>query len=361
VKLALLTKYGDLAASTRQRFEQYQPFLEDAGFQVIKYPLFNNVYLKNFYESGRRDFNHVLVGYLNRLKWLITKPDVDLIWLHCELFPYLPSVFEKIVTLPGKPIVFDYDDAIFHNYDINPKWYVRKLLGKKLHQTIRTAKIAFCGNKYLADYANQSCSRIKIIPTVVNTDLLYPKVNKKGDNSSVNIGWIGSPSTWNYFEKKLQIFERVALKENGNLLVMGSSKNFINTNSILNLVEWSKDGEVPFLQSLDIGVMPLDNTPWERGKCGYKIIQYMACGVPVVASPVGVNKDIIDHGVDGFLVNTDQEWYAAIKKLANDPYLRQQMGCAGRKKIENKYSLKVWGPQVSNILQNILKYYNTEK
>ena len=355
MKIALLTKYGDLAASTRQRFAQYQPFLEDAGFRLTKYPLLSNAYLKKFYDSGKRDFTRVLAGYLSRLMWLISKPDVDLIWLHCELFPYLPGPFEKIVTLPRKPIIFDYDDAIFHNYDINPKWYVRKFFGKKLHNTIRAAKIAFCGNKYLADYASQSCSRIEIIPTVVNTDLLFPKVNKKEKNISVNIGWIGSPTTWNYFEKKLSIINRLALCENINLLAMGASKNFINTNQLLKLVEWSIDGEINFLQSLDIGVMPLNDTAWEKGKCGYKIIQYMACGIPVVASSVGANKDIIDHGVDGFLVNTDEEWHAAIKKLINDPYLRQQMGYAGRKKIERKYSLKVWGPKISEILQNILK------
>ena len=119
MKIALLTRYDDLAASTRQRFDQYKPFLVNEGFEVIKYPLFNNSYLKKFYDTGKRDFGQVLAGYLSRLKWLMSKPDIDLIWLHCELFPYLPGLFEKLAALPGKPIIFDYDDAIFHNYDIN--------------------------------------------------------------------------------------------------------------------------------------------------------------------------------------------------------------------------------------------------
>ena len=101
--------------------------------------------------------------------------------------------------------------------------------------------------------------------------------------------------------------------------------------------------------------MPLDNSPWARGKCGYKLIQYMACGLPVVASPVGVNKDIIDHGINGFLVETDEEWYATIKRLMNDQDLRHQMGYAGREKVKNQYSLKVWGPRVSGIAKSILE------
>ena len=355
MKVALLTKYGDLAASTRQRFEQYQPFLEDAGFEVMKYPLFNNTYLKKFYDSGKRDFGQVLIGYLRRLKWLMSKPDVDLIWLHCELFPYLPGLFEKIATLPGKPIIFDYDDAIFHNYDVNSKWYVRKLFGQKLHHTIGAAKIAFCGNDYLANYARPLCSRIEIVPTVVNTDVLYPKVIEKHKDSPINIGWIGSPSTWHYFEKKLPMMKHLASIENGNLFAMGANKNITNTHSLLNFVKWSEAGEVPFLQSLDIGVMPLNNSPWAKGKCGYKLIQYMACGLPVVASPVGVNKDIVDHGINGFLVETDEEWYNAIKRLMNNQDLRHKMGYAGREKIKSQYSLKVWGPRVSRILQSVLE------
>ena len=353
MKVALLTKYGDLAASTRQRFDQYQPFLKEAGFEVLKYPLFNNNYLKEFYDTGNKNFIQVFTAYFKRLKWLISKPDIDLIWLHYELFPYLPGVFEKLISLPGKPIVFDYDDAFFFNYDSNPKWYVRKFLGQKLHYTIGAAKIAFCGNVYLANYARKSCSEIKIVPTVVNTDLLCPNTKKKKKGNSINIGWIGSPTTWNYFEKILPVMKQVALTEDVSLLAMGASHNYVNTHSILNLFKWSKKEEVPFLQSLDIGVMPLNNTPWEKGKCGYKIIQYMACGIPVVASSVGANKDIIDHGVDGFLVKTHEEWRTFIKELINNKNLRQKMGNAGRKKIESKYSLKVWGPQVSEILKNI--------
>jgi glycosyltransferase involved in cell wall biosynthesis len=122
---------------------------------------------------------------------------------------------------------------------------------------------------------------------------------------------------------------------------------------LLDLVEWSEAAEVPFLQAVDIGIMPLSDTPWARGKCGYKLIQYMACGLPVVASPVGVNAEIVEHGVNGFLATTEAEWSEALATLLRDPALRQRMGAAGRRKVEEHYSLQVWGPRVAALLLDV--------
>ena len=153
MKVALLTKYDDLAASTRLRFSQYKPYLKNKGIEMVYQPLLENSYLQNLYRNGKRDSSKILLSYLRRLKWLISKPDIDLIWLHCELFPYLPGFIEKLIKLPKKPIVFDYDDAIFHNYNLNPNKKIRMFLGKKLHATIGSASMSFCGNSYLAEYA----------------------------------------------------------------------------------------------------------------------------------------------------------------------------------------------------------------
>jgi hypothetical protein len=116
---------------------------------------------------------------------------------------------------------------------------------------------------------------------------------------------------------------------------------------------WSEDSEVAMIQSMDIGIMPLTDSPWARGKCGYKLIQYMACGLPVVASPVGVNADIVEHGVNGFLATTEDEWRQALTTLLRDPDLRRRMGAAGRRKVETDYSLQVWGPRVAAIFHEI--------
>lgn len=181
MKVAILTKYGNLAASARQRFYQYQPYLEKEGFQLIKKPLFDDDYLNNLYKKNKRNILQISKCYFNRIIYLLSKPNVDLIWLHCELLPYLPSIFERLITLTKKPIIFDFDDAIFHNYDLSPKYIVKKFLGSKLHTTINQSRIAFCGNEYLARYARPLCQNVKIVPTIVDSDKLYPisKIKKK--------------------------------------------------------------------------------------------------------------------------------------------------------------------------------------
>ena len=357
MKIALLTKYGDMAASTRQRFLQYQPFLLAGGIETVPRALLDNAYLRKIYSEGRQNRAHVASRYMSRLNWLRSNPDVDAIWLHCEAFPFLPSLAERFINLPGKPIIFDFDDAIFHNYDLHTNRLVRFALGQKLKTTISQANIAFCGNAYLADYARALCSQIEIVPTVVDTSIYCPMPEGQPKNAKVNIGWIGTPSTWTqYMHCMLPIFTEMAAKEHARLAVMGADCN-AQPHPLLDFLDWTADGEVPFLQNVDIGVMPLTDTPWARGKCGYKLIQYMACGLPVVASPVGVNRDIVEHGVNGFLAETDAEWAAALNTLLGDADLRRRMGAAGREKIEREYSLQIYGPKVANLLLEFLNFH----
>lgn len=356
MKIAQLTKYGSLAASARQRFYQYQPFLEDEGFNIFKQPLFNNEYLQNFYSTNNRDIFRIAKCYLDRIQYLLSKPDVDLIWLHCELLPYLPSLFEKIVKLPKKPIIYDFDDAIFHNYDLNPKWYVKKILGSKLHTSINAAKIAFCGNEYLANYARPLCSNIKIVPTTVNSDILRPISDTDSIKKPMKIGWIGTPTTYKqYIHSKIPLLKSFTELNNCKISIMGSGESRGQFHQSIEFLDWSESKEVQFIQSLDIGIMPLDNSPWSNGKSGYKIIQYMSCGIPVVASPVGVNKKIIENGISGFLAETDEDWHESINILLNNQNLRQRMGASGRIKVEKEYSLKVWGPKISKIIREVLE------
>ena len=353
MKIALLTKYGELAASTRQRFMQYRPFLEEKGFELVHRPLLIDTYLQRLYVSKRRKSSHVAARYLDRLRWVLSSPDVDLIWLHCELFPYLPGPLERLSGWPGKPVVLDFDDAIFHNYDQHPKRPIRRFLGQKLHTTIGAAEMAFCGNNYLAEYARPLRSRIEIVPTIVDTEVFRPSPDKRLVDFSKRIGWIGTPSTWNeYLLGMLPMLNQIAASNGGQIAVMGADCK-AEPHPHLDLVKWSEEGEVPFLQTLDVGIMPLPDTPWARGKCGYKLIQYMACGLPVVASPVGVNKEIVEHGVNGFLAESDDEWRSAIETLLSDADLRRRMGAAGRKKVEDSYSLQVWGPRVAQMLRRV--------
>lgn len=349
MKVAQLTKYGKLAASTRQRFDQYGPYLRSAGFTIETHPLLDDFYLERLYSGKSAGLGYLISRYARRLQWLLTTRDVDLLWVHCELFPFLPGFFELSVKKPGVPIVFDYDDAIFHNYDLHKNFLIRKFLGRKLGATISSSRTSFCGNRYLADYAGRFCSSVSIVPTVVDTRT-YSATSREYDSGARTIGWIGTSSTWKeYMQPMMPMLAEIAAEASGRIMAVGAGSD-ASAHPLLDNLPWAESTEVSDIQKMDVGVMPLEDTPWARGKCGYKLIQYMACGLPVVASPVGVNAEIVEHGVNGFLAQTQDEWRAALGALLRDPDLRRRMGSAGRRKIEAEYSLKVWGPRVARLI-----------
>ncbi len=362
MKIALLTKYGDLAASTRQRFKQFRPHLQDVGFEIEHLPLLDDDYLRELYASGRRNRVYLAARYFQRIRWLIRRQDVSVIWLHCELFPYLPGLFEMLARWPGKPVVFDFDDAIFHNYDLHPNPFIRRILAHKLRTTIRGSELALCGNAYLADYARPFCNRVEIVPTVLDTQIYgFRPAGRRPVNTSfevrhdfaTHIGWIGTPSTWTqYMLPMMPLLSDVAAQNRARIVTVGAGSTAA-LDPFFDHLAWTEDTEVARIQDADIGIMPLTETPWARGKCGYKLIQYMACGIPVVASPVGVNADIVEHGVNGFLASTEAEWRTALTMLARDPALRRRMGIEGRRKVEQHYSLQVWGPHVAALLREV--------
>lgn len=350
--VALLTKYGSLAASTRQRFLQYRPYFAAEGFAFEEQPLLDDSYLERLYREGVKNPRHVAARYFQRLLWLIRGCKSDVVWLHCELFPYLPGFLERLIRLSGKPIVFDYDDAIFHNYDMHPSAMVRALLSGKLQKTIAAADLTLAGNAYLADYSRLECKHVEIVPTVVDIYQYRPSAVRRSA-SLPRIGWIGTPSTWNdYMVPMLPLLSGIAEESGARISAVGAADNDYSS---VDVIRWSEETEIVSIQAMDIGIMPLTDTPWARGKCGYKLIQYMACGLPVVASPVGVNSEIVEHGVNGFLASSAEEWASALQMLIKDPELRHSMGQAGRKKVERDYSLQVHGPRVARLLADLAK------
>jgi hypothetical protein len=348
-RLLVLSKYSRLGASSRLRTLQYRRWLEGAGFALEYSALFDNRYLQRLY-SGEKTHADLIGYYRKRFSKLRQRPRPGLIWVEYELLPWLPWMFERALLPASVPIVTDYDDAVFHRYDRHQFAPVRWLLGRKIDRVMKHSQLVTAGNAYLADRARKAgAAHVEIVPTVV--DLSHYSVRSESlSTPSVRVGWIGTPNTWHAFGKTLytQISDTLTAHD-ARFCAVGARLEAQSVGS-LEIIAWSEDTEVNAIQSMDIGVMPLPDTPWARGKCGYKLIQYMACGLPVVASPVGVNKEIVEHGVNGFLAESHTEWRTAIEALISDPDLRLRMGAAGRKKVENEYSLQVWGPRVANML-----------
>ena len=353
MKIAVLSKYGAEAATTRQRFLQYQPVLQAAGIELELHPLLDDDYLRRLY-AGRRTMSvSLFVRYLKRLRWLLTAKNIDAVWLQYELFPYLPGIFERLLGRVGKPVIFDFDDATFHTYDLHRSSAIRFVLKNKIRCALSGSTLAFCGNQYLEDYATPYTETV-VVPTVVDTTLLQPLAEPNISSATLRVGWIGTPSTWEQYMVPMEpVFAELLKNHRLELHVMGAcgaSSTLPNTH----FHAWSEDAELPFLQSLDIGVMPLTDTPWARGKCGFKLIQYMACGVPVIASPVGVNDNIVEHDQNGFLARDHNDWMSAFGALIANAALRKRLGAASRLKAERDYSLGTWGPRVLSRLQRAI-------
>jgi glycosyltransferase involved in cell wall biosynthesis len=344
MKILALMKYDDLAASTRQRLLQYQCYFLAVGIEVRCAPLLSNEYLNDTFQGCKPRMSLVIKSYFKRLSILTAGESFDAIWVHCESFPFLFGFLERLVFLRGKPVIYDFDDAIFHQYDLNRNWIVRTFLGKKLQALLRGSALAICGNRYLQEYAAQYCKWTEIVPTVVDTNVFIPKAYEVLSEHLI-IGWIGSPSTWQYVLPLVETLSKLGQEFDVDIRIVGAGQN---AKSIphFEFVDWIEESEVEEIQNMDIGIMPLPDEPWARGKCGYKLIQYMACGVAVVASPVGVNSVIVEDGFNGVLASTPAEWEAALRKLLSDHALRTQMGIRGRQKVETEFSLKIHGPRL---------------
>jgi glycosyltransferase involved in cell wall biosynthesis len=349
MRILLLSRYGNLGASSRVRFYQYVSYLESQGTEIEIAPLLNDDYIRNLYAGRRASFLSVLSAYASRIRQLTRSRSFDLLWIEKELFPWLPALAESLLSRLDIPYVVDYDDAVFHRYDMHPNLLIRALLGKNIAAVMRRAAVVVAGNDYLAGYARQAgARRVEVLPSVV--DIERYTVREK-ESTNFRIGWIGSPVTAPFVGLIRLALEDVSREVDAHLVLIGAGAQDPLPGMKKEMLPWEADSEVRNIQSFDVGIMPLPDAPFERGKCGYKLIQYMACGLPVIASPVGANTRIVDPGRTGFLSSSTREWTDALIALSKDPVLRSRLGRAGRQKVEQEYSLQVAAPRLLDILK----------
>jgi glycosyltransferase involved in cell wall biosynthesis len=352
MKVLLLSRYGPLGASSRLRSYQYLPHLAAAGIEVTVAPLLGDDYVAALYGGGSRR-GPALRGYLGRLSSLFGARHYDAIWVEYEALPWLPALFELALLPRGVPLLADYDDAVFHRYDRHRLGLVRALLGRKIDAVMARAAVVTAGNDYLAERARSAgAKRVELLPTVVDVGR-YGVVPPRGAGP-LTIGWIGSPATAGYLRQLLPALAPLAAAHGARLLAVGANPQQL-AGLPVEVRPWTEAGEVAAIQEFDIGIMPLPDGPFERGKCGYKLIQYMACGKPVVASPVGVNQVIVRPGENGFLAAADAQWQEDLAALLQDAALRARLGAAGRATVEQGYSLQGAAPRLAALLRDIAR------
>ena len=344
----------DRSPGQRFRFEQYIGTLEAAGWTCVHSHLVSAEDDRILYSKG---------NYLEKARFVrrchrIRKADVarmddhDVIFIYREALMTRSIRYERLFRTSRAKLIFDFDDSVWlpNVSDANRRWAWLKDAGKT-SKLIGLCDLVFAGNAYLADYARQYNPNTRIVPTTIDTDEYQPGLRRHGEGPVV-IGWSGSITTIQHFryaipalrELKARFGDRITFR------VVGDGSYSEPSLGVQGL-PWRKATELDDLRAMDIGIMPLPDDEWARGKCGLKGLQYMALGIPTLMSPVGVNSEIIQDGQDGFLANTTAEWVEKVARLVEDADLRRRMGEAARRTVEQRYSLQAWR-------QRYVNYYN---
>jgi glycosyltransferase involved in cell wall biosynthesis len=348
LKLLYFSKTSFIGPSSRYRIYQYLPYLRKNGIEVTVAPLFGKgwfwildlnfrslrVILKTFYSLFR---------LVIRIKDILKVGKYDLYCFEHQAFPYLPVFLERIAKWINPNMLLEFDDAIF----------LTPFHSKKIQKLITMSKHVIAGNNFLKNYALQFNSHVTVIPTVIDTDRYNPKKGYR-PHGKLNVGWMGLAYNLPYVKMLEETLKKLKKEVGDFKFTLICSKGVA-----LDCVEtffksWDFDDEIKDIMSLDIGIMPLIDDEWAQGKCGLKVLQYMACGVPVVASPVGVNNEIIKDGVNGFHAATQAEWLEKLSLLAHDEELRRSMGQKGRETVEKNYSLRIWAPRLASLYLSLI-------
>ncbi|MGB4227963.1 MAG: glycosyltransferase [Candidatus Dechloromonas phosphoritropha] len=346
IRVLGLALYGPLAASTRYRLGQYVPGLAEEGIELKIVHLLGDDYLRRRFSGEAWPVGSMLRAGVGRFADLLGQSDFDVAMLHCELYPFLPGGIER--ALIRIPYVYDFDDAFYLKYRSGAKRLFKPLLGCKFDKVIAGAAVITAGNSTLANYARQFNSKEYYLPTVVDTERYIPSARDRSE-AVFTVGWIGSPSTAPYLAELVAPLSLLGLEGQVRFVGIGGKAPVIPNVSVVE-INWQESTEIDLINTFDVGVMPLPDDDWAKGKCAFKLIQYMACGVPVVASAVGANVEVVTNEC-GLLASTRDEWLSAFRLLRDERSKRIEMGRAARERVEQHYSLRHNLPVLANVLR----------
>jgi glycosyltransferase involved in cell wall biosynthesis len=331
------------APAQRFRFEQYVDYLADNGFETTFSPVVRPEEYEILYSPGRTLRKAALTarGLLTRVADLARTRRYDIVFVQREAVQLGTAFFERATAGLGAKLVFDFDDAIWlpNVSEVNERFKWLKRPGKT-DKIIGAADLVFAGNEYLAAHARPLNPSVQVVPTTVDTELFQPR--KPGaERDAVCIGWTGSKTTIPHFELAIPILRRVKEKYGDRVYFKVIGDPAYRSEQLgIEGVRWEPATEVEDLAELDIGVMPMPDDEWSKGKCGLKSLTYMALAMPTVTSPVGVSTEIIDDGVNGFLASSEDEWVERLSQLVDSAELRARLGQAARETVVSRYSVE---------------------
>ena len=344
------------APGQRLKYEQYFSDWEQNGFLVDVQPFMTEAFQQVLYKKGNfiKKAIGIVSGYFRRTKNLFIISKYDLVYIFLWVTPLGPPVFEWLAVKLARKIIYDIDDLVFLKNQRAEPWYALLLKGRQKPSFLmkRADHVITC-TPFLDSYARQFNANTTDISSTVNTETYQP-VNAYSNDTTITLGWSGSHSTIRMLKTILPVFTELKKLVNFKLLIMGS-KDFQLEGIPVETVEWSEEKEIITLQRMDIGLYPLPmDEEWVKGKSGLKAIQYMAMGIPTIASNTGCNDRVIEKGISGFLVNTQEEWIEKLLLLIPNPPLRKQIGLAGRERVEKMFSITVNAPVYLSILNEVI-------
>lgn len=357
---ALVPNVLGFSPGQRVRIELWEKYLEEAGWSIEYFPFEDAALHEVLYEPGNQvaKANRIMQCYRRQLSRTTKNFSADVVFIYREAALIGPALPERLAARQNIPVIYDIDDPVFLPYRSPMNGWASLLkFSKKTHKIFNLSARVIAINKIIGDYAAQYNPNVSVVPNCVDTEKYT--MSRKHENGfdkkeRARLVWIGSRSTMPNLLEIAEPLRRLSAENKTSLLVVGAGEARIEGVD-LEMVQWSAQSEVAEIQRGDVGLLPLSKLEWNNWKFFYKIIQYMAVGLPVVASRMGSSSEIIEDGVTGFLVETPDEWFDRLKLLTSDRDLRLKMGRAARKKVIENYSVQSQMPRVVEIFENVLK------
>ena len=356
MKVLGLASYPIEAAATRYRLSQFVRPLAERGIQLEVRPFLSSTQFASLYRRDKlpQTAFGLLRSTLRRAVDTAAAARCDVVLVQREAMMFGPPVVEWMLgKLAGRPLVLDLDDATYVSYTSPTygrlgsalKWF------SKTDDLIGWARVVTCGNRSIAAYVEARGARALLVPTVVDTEQFRPLAAPPTGREVPVLGWIGTHSTFPYLESIFPVLERLSREFRFRLKVVGAGREEVRVGAVeVENLAWKLEREITDFQTCDIGLYPIVPSQWAAGKSGFKSIQYMAVGVPFVATPVGASGEIGEAGVTHFAATTPEEWYAALRRLLVDTELRRRMGEAGRAHALAHYTVPAQADKLSAAL-----------